>query len=301
MKKRAVTLAILTTALWSVSYILNKYAFQEGIGPLTLAGLRYFLASLLLSIPDLARRGRGKAPPLRTALILGILGYAAAQGLQYMGQKHLTPTQSSLFLSVGNTSLVLLTDRFFLRENQGGRDLLGLAAMLAGITLYYLPFDAGAFSLSGMALMSASSVGYALNLNMTRKLLKGTSVSPRLLAARPMLWGSLVMLGFGIAAEGIPVITPRLLLILLYLSGVSGAVGFLLWTHTQKVLSAFESSSIQNLLLIEIALLDFLAYGRTLGAAQAAGILVVAASVTWVQLRKRQEIAGNVHGMKSGS
>ncbi|HSK68372.1 MAG TPA: DMT family transporter [Candidatus Limnocylindria bacterium] len=294
MKQKAVAIAVLTTVLWSVSYILNKLAFAEGIGPLTLAGTRYLLASMLLSVPDLTRKGRAQAsPPLGAALVLGVLGYAVAQGLQYLGQGYLTPTQSSLFLSVGNTSLVLLMDRFFLRENQGWRDLAGLGLMVAGIALYYAPFGQGGFSAPGMALMALSSIGYALNLNCNRALLKKTRVSPRLLAARPMLAGSLVMLAFALATEGVPPVTPRLLLILAYLAGVSGALGFLLWTRAQAVLSAFESSSIQNLLLIEIALLDLAVFGRALRPAQAAGILVVFASVMWVQFRRRRGVSRN--------
>lgn len=44
----AVALALFVTFLWSTSYILNKWAFAEGIGPLTLAGARYALAALTL-------------------------------------------------------------------------------------------------------------------------------------------------------------------------------------------------------------------------------------------------------------
>lgn len=48
MKRKAFVMAVVTTLLWSGSYILNKLAFQGGIGPLTLSGLRYLLASLFL-------------------------------------------------------------------------------------------------------------------------------------------------------------------------------------------------------------------------------------------------------------
>lgn len=48
MKQKALIMAVVTTILWSGSYILNKLAFEGGIGPLTLSGLRYLLASLFL-------------------------------------------------------------------------------------------------------------------------------------------------------------------------------------------------------------------------------------------------------------
>ncbi len=295
MKKKALILAVLTTMLWSGSYILNKLAFQGGVGPLTLSGLRYLLASLLLSVPDIGRRkGTGpKAPPIKTAILLGLFGYAAAQGLQYVGQSYLTPTQSSLFLSAGNTLCVLLVDRLWLRENQGWRDLGGMLLMVLGIILYYSPFDSSGFSAAGMFFMALSSVGYALNLTFNRSLLKNTGVEPRLLAARPMFFGSLVMLLIGLLLEGLPVITGRLLLILVYLSGISGALGFFMWTKSQAALSAFESSSVNNLMLIEIALLDLLVFRRSFSIVQAAAVLIVFCSVLWIQLKKKRPADGN--------
>lgn len=289
IKKKALAMAVLTTALWSGSYIFNKFAFQQGIGPLTLSGFRYLLASLLLSLPDIGKKqAAGQAPPFKAVILLGLLGYAAAQGLQYMGQSYLTPTQSSLFLAAGNTTCVLLVDRFWLRENQGWRDFGGMLLMLLGIILYYSHFDGAGFSAAGTLFMVLSSVGYALNLTINRSLLKSSCVAPRLLAARPMLLGSLVMLAFGLSLEGRPVITGRLLLILLYLSAVSGALGFFLWTKSQAYLSAFESSSINNLMLIETALLDLLVFGRHFSFVQAAAILTVFISVVWIQFKRRK-------------
>lgn len=75
------------------------------------------------------------------------------------------------------------------------------------------------------------------------------------LVAKPMLVGGAVLRSIGHAVEGAPVMTGRLLLILIYLSGVSGALGFCLWTKSQAEFTAFESSRMNNL-LIEIALMD---------------------------------------------
>lgn len=289
MKKQALVLAALTTFLWSGSYILNKLAFQGGIGPLTLSGIRYLLASLILQVPDIGRkRSAGEMPGLGVLMLLGLLGYAAAQGLQYVGQSYLTPTQSSLFLSAGNTLCVMLVDRIWLRENQGWRDLGGLLMMVLGIVLYYTPFDGRGFSPAGLLFMALSSIGYALNLTINRALLKRSKAQPRLLTARPMFFGALILLGLGLSVEGLPLITGRLLLILVYLSGISGALGFFLWTKSQTELSAFESSSINNLMLIEIALLDLLVLGRTFSAIQAVAVLIVFLSVLYIQGKKRR-------------
>lgn len=284
MKRKALVMAVVTTVLWAGSYILNKLAFQGGIGPLTLSGLRYLLASLILmGLGKGGKQKEGPALPLKMIVLLGALGYAAAQGLQYVGQSYLTPTQSSLFLSVGNTMFVMLVDMLWLRENQTRWDLIKLLFLIAGISLYYYPWDAGSFSAAGMLFMALSSIGYALNMTLNRHLLKAGRIGAGALVARPMLAGAVILLAAGLLVEGMPVITGRLLLILAYLSGVSGALGFSLWTRSQSALTAFESSGINNLMLIEIALMDFLVFGRSFSALQIAAILVVFGSIVAIQ------------------
>jgi drug/metabolite transporter (DMT)-like permease len=289
MKRNALIMAVVTTLLWAGSYILNKLAFQEGIGPLTLSGLRYLLASAILFACGAGKRDV-QAKPMTISpwmiVLLGLLGYAAAQGLQYVGQSFLTPTQSSLCLSVGNTLCVMLVDRLWLRENQTRKDLAKLGLLTAGILMYYAPWNGAAPSAAGIGFMALSSVGYALNMTLNRHLLTQKRIDARKLTAFPMLAGAVVLLATGLIVEGMPVLTARLMLILLYLGGVSGALGFYLWTRSQAALTAFESSGINNLMLIEIALMDFLVFHRAFSALQLAAILVVFGSVVWIQSGK---------------
>ncbi len=284
MKRKALLMAVVTTVLWSGSYILNKLAFQGGIGPLTLSGLRYLLASLLLLSLGKGKK-QTKSSPLSFYMIilLGLLGYAIAQGLQYVGQSYLTPTQSSLMLSCGNTLLVMLVDMLWLKENHSWRDIIKLLFLIAGISLYYYPWDAGSISYAGVVFMLLSSVGYALNMTINRRLLLTRHTDAKSLTAQPMFAGAVVLLIAGLIIEGIPVITGRLLLILAYLSIVSGALGFYLWTKSQIHLTAFESSSINNLMLIEIALMDFFVFRRTVSYLQIVAVIVVLASIIAIQ------------------
>lgn len=135
MKRRALVMTVAATFLWAGSYILNKLAFLGGIGPLTLSGLRNFLVSMILFA---IRKGEieKQAPPLapRVIVLLGTLGKTIAQGLQYVGQSYLTPTQSSLFC-VGNTAFVILVDMLWLRENQTRWDLVKFLFLILGISL----------------------------------------------------------------------------------------------------------------------------------------------------------------------
>ena len=289
MKRKALLMAVLTTVLWSGSYIVNKLAFQGGVGPLTLAGIRYTLASLLLLALGRVRRARhrplqgARRLPLGTVLLLGLLGYAAAQGLQYVGQSYLNPTQSSLFLSVGNTAMVMSLDMLWLRENQSPMDFVRLLLLAGGIVLYYVPLNASGFSLAGLLFMAASSVGYAAQMTLNRRLLNDGRTETQTLVCGPMLAGGLTLLAAGLLFEEPPKLSAGLLLSLLYLSGISGALGFSLWTASQKALTAFESSSINNLMLVEIAMMDALFFGRTFTVTQTLAIVVVFAAIVWIQ------------------
>ena len=151
--------------------------------------------------------------------------------------------------------------------------------------LNYYPW-AGPFSVAGLAFMLLSSVGYALNMTFNRRLLKAGGIDARELAAKPRFFGAVLLLTAGLATERLPLLSWRLMLILVYLSGLSGALGFYLWTRSQAVLTAFESSGINYLMLVEIAVLDFIIFKRSFGAAQIAAILVVFIVVASIQRRK---------------
>lgn len=291
----AIAAAVLVTFLWSTSYILNQLAFREGIGPFTLAGLRYAVAvAALFAVRALERR---KEPGERASLsvseyvLLGITGYLMAQGLQYAGQALVNPTQTTLTIALGNTALVLILGAAWLREIPSPLAWAGIIGALGGVTLYYYPFRLGQSSLPGMALILLSSVGYAVNLMANRRLLLEGKAHPRDLILYPMLIGAVGMLLIGTLREGLPHISLRLAVILLWLGTVNGALAFSLWVWSQKTLRAFESSILNNLVLLQVAGLDVLVLGRSLSGVQAGALLLTGIAVAFVQVAPRRRAA----------
>ncbi len=283
----AVSLALFVTLLWSSSYILNKMAFAEGIRPLTLAGLRYSLAALTLLAVRVRRGTRGTR---KLALVryvgLGVAGYVIGQGMQYIGQYYISPTQASLVLSVGNTLLVLLVGALWLGERPGAVQGLGIAVALGGALTYYYPWTLRPEHWLGVALILLSSVGYATQLTANRRLLGGdTPADPFDLVLLPMAVGAVGMLALGLILEPWPVISAKLVLLLLWLGPVNGALAFLLWTYSQKALKAYESSNINNSMLVQIAALDVIFLHREINGRALAGVLASAVGVATVQLQ----------------
>src|SRR5690606_7541763 len=100
---RAVLQALFVTFLWSTSWVLIKVGLED-IPPLTFAGLRYFLAFLVL-LPIVARRRRShSAEPVRARdwrrlAILGLLYYTVTQGAQFLALSLLPAVTISLLLN----------------------------------------------------------------------------------------------------------------------------------------------------------------------------------------------------------
>lgn len=290
MQRKATLAAIVTTVLWSGSYIVNKFAFAAGIGPLTLSGIRYTLAALTL-LALLRGNARGEtasgaaALSWRKAAGIGCVTYVVGQGLQYVGQSLMNPTMVSMIINAGMILFILVIDKIQLHET-GGKLIYAQVAVLAiGVLVYYNPWnlELSEISVLGTALTIAASLGAALNVTINRHMLKNRHTDFRQLTTRPMLCGGLMLLLAGLAVEKLPPFSWQLVLSAAYLIFISGALGFSMWVWSQQHISAVRSGSINSAMLIEIALLDVIILNRKLLAIQWVGIVVVFVAIVWLQ------------------
>lgn len=287
MRRRALVLAVVTTLLWSGSYIVNKFAFAQGIGPLTLSGLRYTLGGLALAVA-LRRDSAGKTLPWRFGVLQGFVCYFLGQGMQYVAQSLLTPTLASLMLNAGMVLFIVAADRIHLHEAPGRSLYAKIALLVAGMGAYYAPFgeESGVnLPLIGLISVLLAAFGSAMNVVCNRRMLT-LGIERRSLTLRPMLVGGAMMLCLGLATESTPAPSWGLMLCVAYLAFISGALGFALWVYSQQALTAVESGAINNAMLIEIAVLDVLFFGRALGPWQWMGIAAVFAAITLLQIQR---------------
>ena len=286
MNRRALVLAVLTTLLWSGSYIVNKFAFAQGIGPLTLSGLRYTLGGVALAVA-LRRSSEGKTLPWRLGVAQGFVCYFLGQGMQYVAQSLLTPTLASLLLNAGMVLFIVAADRIRLHESPGRSLYAKIGLLVAGMAAYYAPFGGGEFSLplAGAASVALAAFGSAMNVVCNRHMLM-RGIERRSLTLRPMLVGGAMMLCLGAATEPAFAFSWELALCIGYLAFISGALGFSMWVLSQQTLTAVESGAINNAMLIEIAALDVIFFGRALGPWQWIGIVAVFVAITLLQIQK---------------
>ena len=136
----ALSEALLTTFLWSSSYVLIKRGLV-GISPLLFAGCRYFLAFLcLLTISLLTRRNFPLIAREEWIYLacLGLSGYAGMPAFQFLGLVYLGATDSA-FISNFNPLFVALVSWVLKKRSPGKIQWLGFFLSLVGATVYFFP------------------------------------------------------------------------------------------------------------------------------------------------------------------
>jgi drug/metabolite transporter (DMT)-like permease len=287
--RRAILEALFVTFLWSTSWILIKWGLKE-IPPLTFAGLRYAIAACVL-LPGLWQRRAEVAALTRgqwlQLLALGLVFYALTQGGQFLTLKYLDAIPFSLILSF-TPVFVAATGTVALRERPSRLQWIGLAATLAGAALYFGPSNpfrgaALGFMLAGLTLC-ANVVSSLLGRSVNRRRM----ASPIVVTTISMGFGALLLLGAGLGMQGLPALTLKGWGIIVWLAVANTAFAFTLWNRTLRVLSATESSVINNTMLIQIAILAWIFLGEKPGWLEIVGLLTVAGGTLLVQLRRRQ-------------
>ncbi len=139
-KIRAIIPGLLVTFLWSTSFVIIKKGLKD-IPPLTFAGLRYLIATIVL-LPFLFIRANAKEikslkkDDLVKLFLLGILFYSLRQGTQYLGLKLLPSVAVSLLLNF-TPVLVAVGGIFLLKEIPSKSQWKGIALFLIGVVVYF--------------------------------------------------------------------------------------------------------------------------------------------------------------------
>lgn len=288
----AVWLALLVTVLWSSSWVLIRWGLdEEGLTPVMFAALRYGAAAIVLIAVVIARerhdrsRYRVERGFIVQLVLLGVVMYALTQGAMFVALDEQPAATTSLMLSL-TPLFVAGSAALTLAEVPTRWQLMGVVLVAAG-AMFYFGGDLGATT-AGMAAalvalvanVAASILGRAVNRAGRLPALTVTTIS--------MAIGAGCLAFIAVGYEGIPSISPRGALIILWLAVVNTALAFTLWNISLQRLSAVESASINNTMLVQIALLGWLFLGEAPGLLGWLGIVLVTVGVYLVQSRRRR-------------
>jgi drug/metabolite transporter (DMT)-like permease len=286
-KLKSVLIALFVTFLWSTSWILIKVGLVD-IPALPFAGLRYLFASISFYLYDLHSEDSSDSsltkPQWKTLLIYGFILITLTQGTQFLALSMLPAVSLSLFLNM-SPIFVLFLGYFFLKETINRVQMSGILLFFFGIIIYFYQVDLGN-NLPGLALavfgvgINAIAAVFGRSINAKR------DIDPMVITVVITGFGSIFLLLGGIAIQGMPVLNVQGWLIVGWLAAINTALAFTLWNTALRELKAVEANTINNTMLIQIALLAAIFLNESLSLRQWLAIAVVAIGVWLVQLRK---------------
>ena len=287
-RTRAILQALFVTVLWSFSWVLVKLTLHE-IPPLIFAGLRYTLAALVL-LPgcfryrDQLRSLSGKDWGLLIAL--GLFFYTITQGGQFLALNLLDAVTVSMLLNF-TPILVAFFGLLTLNEKLSKSQWLGIVVFIIGVLLYFSPFLSLEGNALGLIIAGITVCGNAVASLLGRMVNRRKMLPPIMVTVVSMGIGAMILLGVGLLIEDLPSFEWRSAGVILWLSVIHTAVAFSLWNKSLQVLSAVESSIINNTMLIQIALLAWAFLGESLGLVEVIGLVIAAVGIFLGQIKKK--------------
>lgn len=298
--RRAVVLAIAVTFLWSSSWILTRWAIDDhGMTPILGAGLRYLLACVILaSVVAVSRGDRRQARALDrrdlgALVVLGLLFYALTQGAQVIAIASQPAATSSLVLSF-TPLLVALVSQGLLGERPTQVQLLGAMVIVVGASLY-LSGDLGMTAVGMLAALTGLAANVASSI-LGRAVNRSLRLSARVVTTVSMAIGAVTLVAIGLLIEGMPRLDPVGWGLVAWMAVVNTALAFSWWNESLRHLAATESAAINNLMLLQIAVLAWLLLGEVPGPVQWVGMLLVTLGVIAARAQSRVATADRAVG-----
>lgn len=274
---------LITAIIWASTFVLSRMAVKE-IGPLTFGGIRFFTGGLLLVL--YLRGQHFDFSELKGQwwymFALGLLSFTIGNASVYFSLKFLPSTTVALMMNF-ITPLVLLFGILWLKEIPGFIQYVGIATALAGTLLYFYPQQIPV-SNPGFLVLIFGLFGFAGYTVLGRFVARSGKVHFLAQTAFPLLFGGAVLLVVGLAVEGMPVFSPRLLLIIGWLIAINTILGYILYNQAIQHLTAIKTNLILNLSTFFTAIIAWFLLAESITPQQMIAMLVVFIGTVLVQI-----------------
>jgi len=231
MKARVVWLIL--CGIWGSTWLFIKIGLQD-LPPLTFAGIRFVLASLILSVLILARGVRWPRSRKDWILIaiVGILQFTLNYGLVFWGEQHIPSGVAAVLQSTFPAFGLVIAHLYLPYERLTIVRVAGVLLGVAGVAIIFsheLSIAGNMALLGSIALVLSAFFGAYSNVLVKAY---GRAIDPQVLAAGQMLCGFPPLLALGIATEGSPFgfhWTAMAVISLAYLVIIGSVVAFALY------------------------------------------------------------------------
>ena len=252
-------IALGATLLWSVSKIVLKLGWGI-VPPMLLAGLAQtvvFLSLLIYSYWHPIKLSRKFTSAEIHALVwLGVLGFVMAPLLAIIGLASVAGTTAGLFASL-SPIFVMAFGWLILKEKLNLWQIWGGLIAFAGayVFLFGNQFSGTAF---GITLIIISELSYALNVVLTRLIMRRPGDDALLVSLGGSFLGMLILLPVGLSQGGLASLNQWQAWLVVVAVGLVFAFAGFIWTQALNYLLAFEAAVLQNTMLLQVGLLSFL-------------------------------------------
>ncbi|OLS31010.1 MAG: hypothetical protein ThorAB25_05970 [Candidatus Thorarchaeota archaeon AB_25] len=283
----AVIQALFVTVLWSSSFVVIKFGLED-IPPLTFAGLRYSIASVILLTLILAQ------PKIRSSLLgrsrrwwgmlflYGCIYITATQGTQFLGLFYLPAITFSLLLNL-TPIIVLLTAIPLLGEKPSTVETVLVLAGIFGVFLYFYPLDFVGVSIIGLIIGLISLLANSASALIGRAINRARDTPSLVVTGIMMSVGSIFLLLFGLATEPLAPLSFTSWFYILWLAVANTALAFTLWNRAMRVLRAVDMTLINSTMMPQIVILSIIFLGEYPEPLDWVGLILLAISVGAVQ------------------
>ncbi|HMH44141.1 MAG TPA: EamA family transporter [Pyrinomonadaceae bacterium] len=231
MKARVVWLIL--CGIWGSTWLFIKLGLAD-LPPLTFAGIRFLLASLILSALVLARGVRWPRSRRDWSLIaiVGLLQFTLNYGLVFWGEQYIPSGLAAVLQSTFPAFGLVIAHLYLPYERLTGAKVVGVLFGVVGIVIIFSDqlTIAGRLALWGsVALVASAFFGSYSNVLVKAY---GAQLDPQVLAAGQMIFGFPPLLIIGIVTEGNPFRfhwTMMAVISLAYLVVVGSVIAFALY------------------------------------------------------------------------
>jgi drug/metabolite transporter (DMT)-like permease len=279
-----VVACVVSALAFSGMTIFAKLAYRANVNVVTLLGLRYAIAAMVLgTICAVARRtsivSNLGAREIGAAVLLGGALVAIQSAIFFTALTKLDASLAVLLLYT-YPALVTLGALTLGRDQPNSRRIGGLLAASLGLVLVLAQASSGSFTSAGVTLALLAAAAYAVYLLLAEQLLR--RADPIGLTTVICAAAAVSFLAFGLASGELHRPTETGLLWIGSIGLVSTAISISALYLGVRLIGAASASTISTLEPVAGVLLACLIFGDQLGAIQWFGAALVVGSVLWL-------------------
>lgn len=241
--------AVTVSLIWGLSFVAARMVLTT-LSPVTLATIRFIIASALYAPVIVWETSRGNKPnreDVKDLAVLGLLSISIYFWLQYTGVQYAGAGISAVLVTGLIPVLTGFASSTLLKEKLSIAKGAGLALGLSGVTLIALPKlifgSVDWFFFVGVGCLLANAACWAVYSTLSRRLTKRTG-KPLMVTAYTTILGTLFLLPLSLLGDwgAVSLLTQSQWSSVLYLAAVCSCGGYFLWNYALCKLEAVKAS-----------------------------------------------------------